>query len=255
MNYCVSYKSSHKQEADEIKVPVNQLGILWSFIKDNLQKRYCILFNEVDSKGLEQLAILKEGKINYVCAAARYDALFTLFDRGEPAYLTTPITDWESFNILKNLGVTDIYIDGPLGFQMEAIKRGKGDIKIRVSPSVSPNTSPAANSAINNFFIRPEDISLYSDAIDVIDFNIFENEKEDTLFKIYKSGSSNLPLEVLITGYKGTVLNSLLSDQFAVSRYNCGQKCQIPGYSCHICEKEELLSQNIGNYFQSYETT
>lgn len=95
---------------------------------------------------------------------------------------------------------------------MEAIKRGKGNIKIRVSPSVSPNTSPAASSKINNFFIRPEDISLYSDAIDVIDFNVFENEKEDTLFKIYKSGSSNLPLEVLITGYKGTVLNSLLSD-------------------------------------------
>lgn len=49
MLFSVSYKSAHKQEADEIWCPWNQLGLLWEFIKDNKEKRYNVLVNDVSS--------------------------------------------------------------------------------------------------------------------------------------------------------------------------------------------------------------
>ena len=150
------------------------------------------------------------------------------------AYFSSPATDWEFFYQLLDLGVSDIYIDGPLCFQMDKIALAKGSTKIRVSPNVSPNTLLTRGKP-NNFFIRPEDLKLYS-AIDVVDFNEKNLEKEEVLFSIYNRGSFRFPLNNLITNFPYEVSNLLFKEDFAEARLNCGQRCKTPGKSCHICE-------------------
>ena len=90
------------------------------------------------------------------------------------------------FNNLKNIGVSDIYIDGALGFQMEKIGKAKGKIKIRVTPHMSPNAQWSSSDNENSFYIRPEDIDNYSKYVDILDFRDNSKDTEETLFNIYK---------------------------------------------------------------------
>lgn len=142
--------------------------------------------------------------------------------------------------MLKDFGVSDIYIDGPLGFQYDNIVKAKGDVKIRVSPTISPNSNFANSSRkVTSFFIRPEDLSKYEKAIDIIDFH--NNKTEDTLYSIYKRGNFIYPINQLINGLIETVENPLVPKTFADSRLNCGQKCQTPGNNCKICNNTFFL--------------
>lgn len=48
MLFSLNYKSAYKQEADEIRCPINQIGAVYNFIKENPSKRYnvSIISNE-----------------------------------------------------------------------------------------------------------------------------------------------------------------------------------------------------------------
>ncbi len=179
--------------------------------------------------------------------------MLSLIKSGYNAFLRFPVVDWETFIELRNIGISDIYIDGPLGFQCERIKKGKQNTKIRVSPTVSPNIS-FINRSINSFFIRPEDLSLYSSTIDIIDFKESDQEKEDTLFTIYKRGTFDFNINDLIKGLPRDVSNLFIKPEFAQHRLNCGQHCKIPGRHCHLCETNFTLSNNIISYLQNKES-
>lgn len=49
MKFSLNYRSKHKQEADEIRCPINQLGTIFPFIKDNPNKRYNIIIADDSS--------------------------------------------------------------------------------------------------------------------------------------------------------------------------------------------------------------
>ncbi len=168
--------------------------------------------------------------------------------------MTYPVTDWETFSGLKKLGVSDIYIDGPLGFQTKAIAKGKEDIKIRVSPTVSPNAS-LTGSTPQSFFIRPEDLNLYEGAIDIIDFKELESiDREEALFTIYKRGTFNYNLSQLITGMSPDVNNLTFPRDFGKERLNCGQRCKIYPGRCHYCDTTFKLIDSSLRLIESNKT-
>lgn len=251
MLFSVNYKSSRKQEADEVRCPVNQLGLIFNFIKDNPDKRYNIkIFKHEENwnKAIEQIDIVKAITPNYTVQCENVTHLRRLLLEGYNAYLRFPVADWESFTNLKELGVSDIYIDGPLGFQCNDIKSSKVEVKIRVSPTVSPNASLSNSANENTFFIRPEDLSLYEEVIDIIDFSETDQEKEDILFSIYKRGIFNFDLKELIQTLNMSVPNLFINPEFAKFRLNCGQRCKAPGRVCHSCETQFILTNKILNH-------
>lgn len=235
MIFSVNYHSQYKQEAQEIRCPINQLGTIFTFIKDNPNKRYNIAMknSSFSVKEREQIDLIKAVTDNYTISCGRIDQLRMLLTKGYHAYLTFPATDWETFAELQDLGVSDIYIDGPLGFQMDKIAAGKKETKIRVSPTLSPNSSLTRGDA-NDFFIRPEDLKLYT-SIDVIDFNEPDKDKEDVLFSIYNRGTFNYSLKDLMVNLPYDINNLLFKEDFATHRLNCGQRCKEPGRTCHLC--------------------
>lgn len=197
MLFSVNYKSSHKQEADEIRCPYNQLGTIFDFIKNNPTKRYVIVINDtINDKILEQINFIKEVAEDYSIQCNNIAQMQSLIAAGYHAFPRFPISDWETFDEMRQLEVSDIYIDGPLGFQCEALEAFHfcSPQKIRVSPTISPNASFIARSP-SSFFIRPEDLYLYESAIDVIDFKVPNTDKEDALFSIYKRGTFNYDID------------------------------------------------------------
>lgn len=247
MLFSVNYQSSHKMEADEIKCPAKKLGYILSIIKDYPTKRYVII-DEPDGKTTEQVAMMKNmGATNVTIESNNVEVVRALIECGSPAFLRYPISDWELFMSLKEIGVSDIYIDGPLIFQKDKLVLGHGDVNIRVSPTISPNASVTKNGRnITSAFIRPEDLPLYEGAIQVIDFQEPNQEKEDALFSIYKRQSFNFDLSTIVTGLRkeDNINNLLIPGDFCDGRLNCGQACKVPGpYTCRKCNTIVSIAQ------------
>lgn len=216
-----------------------------------LNKR--LVITQIESKNIKD-ALKEVDKIkdthDYTIAAASPALLLSLIDNGYKAHLLHPITDWEIYRNLIYSGVTDIYIDGPLGFCTRELLISKGEALIRVSPQVSANAAlfPKDNTA-NTFYIRPEDLHLYEGIIDVIDFKEPNKDKEDTLFDIYKRGSWLGDLKDLIDTMNVNVKNPYIKPEFGEARLNCQQACNIPGHSCHLCQTQFQLTNLVIDYF------
>lgn len=240
MVFSLHHHSKYIKSAGEVQCPYNQLGTIIKFIRENPDKRYNIIIpDDLTRVGLdkviEQVDLIKPIiEDNYTIQCGNILQLKDLLSMNYNAYLRFPVSDWETFQNLRELQVSDIYIDGPLCFQSEAIMKGKGNTKIRVSPTISPNATITENRKPSSFFIRPEDLNLYS-YIDVIDFKEKTQDQEDVLYQIYNRGSFNYDINLLIKGLPARN-NLMFRKDFAERRINCGQKCNIPGYNCHYCE-------------------
>lgn len=252
MLFSVFYKSAHLAEADEIRCPYNQLGQIYDFIKEHPEKRYVIDVYRIDSvdvllKQLEYVIAVVGDNYTVCCGNIGIYNIVKKNNENYNAYINFPVVDWETFNLIKNYGVTDIYIDGPIGFDMETIAKKKDNVKIRVSPTRSPNSAIFKHRSENSFYIRPEDISnpVY-DIIDVIDFQIDNQEKEDVLFNIYKRESFSFDIDNLVSGLRPGVSNIRLEafGDFAERRANCKQRCQSTG-NCHYCQTVFLLAEKL----------
>ena len=250
MLFSVNYKSRYKAEADEIRCPVNQLGTLYSFIKEHRDKRYLIIDIGNNDKTVEQASLVREMAPNYTVQCANIPSFHALTKEGFNAYLRWPVSDWETFSTLQNIHVSDIYIDGPLCFQGNILEKVRDRPVIRVSPTVSTAAALSLSMNENSAFIRPEDLIIYDKAIDMIDFQVTEQDKEDTLFKIYKRGTYDFDLQTLIENLHVTAPNLFISSSFGKTRYTCGQICKIPGRSCHICNMELITPSKAINLFE-----
>ena len=253
MLFSVNYHSKYLNDADEIKCPYNQLRQLYDHMRQFPNKRYVVVYSEEQNTQvlIQQIDILKDIVKNYTIECSSIIELKALLHAGYPAYLKYYICDWETVQSLIALGVSDIYIDSSIAFQMKNIKKlcSANNVKIRVSPTVSPNASLLGLQP-NSFFIRPEDMDLYEKYIDVIDFKMVEQDKEDTLFQIYKRGTFYYNLNELLDNCKFSVLNPFIKPEFGQARLNCGQKCLIPGHSCHLCETQVQLTNLVYSYFK-----
>jgi hypothetical protein len=248
----VNYQSTKRKEAKEIRCPYNQLGSLFKFIKENPEKRYVVtLTKEADlDKAKAQVELLKTIAEDYTIQCATLSQLYNLRKDRYNAFLTFPVSTWGEFDDLRNLGVSDIYIDAPLTFQIDKIKAAKGDIKIRVSPTVSPNAAISAVRYPNTFFMRPEDTHFYEDTFDILDFKMSDGSKEDALFSIYNRGTFNFAIDELVPNLNVSANNLFFKDEFALHRLNCGQRCKAPDKSCHYCSCYTHILLELGKLNQ-----
>lgn len=245
MIFSVNYQSKHIEDADEIRCPYNQLGSIYNFMLKHKNKRYNIIIdsNADFQKAIEQIDVIKDRVDDYTVQCNSFAQLNALVSSGYNAFLSYPVSDWETFSNLVNLGVSDIYIDGSLGFSISSLSLVPDNILIRVSPTLSPNAAIAKNKEAS-FFIRPEDLPLYEKAINVIDFKEVKQEQEDALYSIYKRGTFNYDINQLIAGLP-RVNNLMFKQEFAEKRLNCKQKCKVPGYNCHYCSTYIHIIENL----------
>lgn len=250
MLFSVSYQSPLKEKADEIKCPVNQLGLLYNFMKDHRNKRYVVIADgNVDIDVVqEQCDIVKDTVADYAVQCSSILTMKQLIKNEYKAFLKYPIADWETLHGLLDVGVSDVYVDGSLGFSLKQVHDLCGNTKIRISPTVSPN---AAITGIkpNSFFIRPEDMELYAKYIDILDFQVPSIDKEEALFNIYHRERFNYDMKDLLDNATFSVKNPFIKPEFGQARVNCGQRCLVPGRSCHLCNTQIELTNLVYEYF------
>lgn len=121
-----------------------------------------------------------------------------------------------------------------------------------MSPTISPNAALTGLQP-SSFFIRPEDLDLYEKIVDIIDFRLEDQEKEDALFQIYNRRSFIYGLENLLVEATFTAPNPFIKPEFGDSRLNCGQRCRIPSRSCHLCESQIELTNVVYDFFSREE--
>lgn len=255
MKYSLSSNLKHAMP-DEIKCPYNRLGDIYDFMKEHPDKRYNITYSAetVEDRLIQQLEFVKEVAHDYTISCSNFLVLKQLLKDGYPAYLSYPVSDWETFTNLMSLGVTDIFIDGPIGFQMDKIARAKElserKFFVRTCPTVSPNASLSSSIGVDSFFIRPEDIYLYDNAIDYFEFYADNEDAEKVLYDIYIRGSFLNEISLLVPHINTQVMNGLISPDFAKHRCNCGQTCKIPGRRCHYCKSHIQFVDKSTEYFK-----
>lgn len=150
------------------------------------------------------------------------------------------VDNWDKFNEIANLNVSDIYIINSLGFEMKYLhdRAVEYNINIRVFPNIAQSAWQGAP-AVTKFFIRPEDCYRYSQYVDTFEF--YENESpltnSEMLYQVYAEKEKFYgDLKTIILGLDETIDNRLLNSHWVDSRINCGKRCAKEN-SCKICNR------------------
>ena len=249
MKYCFNYnqKTEHMQyinKADE-----------WT-----------IEYNSKDSTLLEFLDLHKDKRINlYIKDIVPEELLYELSNRYDNLYFKLNmknfynkdkkydfkfffdelVSDWDTLIGLLEYGVSDVYIVENLGFELDKVAEiaKKYNIQIRAFPNVA-QSSFSETITLKKFFIRPEDIDMYSQYVDIFEFyNI--DEKLDTYYKIYAIDKKWFgQLNEIIIDFNSDIDNKYIIPRFSEMRYKCGKKC-LKGAKCNRCENIEQLADSL----------
>ena len=83
-------------------------------------------------------------------------------------------------------------------------------------------------------YVRPEDVDIYAQYVDHIEFVTDSLDKEEALLRIYRAKNWPGNLNILLDYLNENVDNRGLPEDFGETRLQCGQKCQ-EGRNCHYC--------------------
>lgn len=173
-----------------------------------------------------------------------------LSTNGVPHYYNEIITNWDKFNGFLSLAVTDIFIGEELAFSAKILSSiaKKMEKSLRIFCNVCQSSWDATPS-IKTFFIRPEDIDLYEDIIDTVEFYIGDTDvvKLNTIYDIYTKDKKWFgKLNEIIVGYEGDEDSRFIIPRFGEKRLNCEKVCVKGNQSvCRICDRIVELSQTL----------
>lgn len=141
---------------------------------------------------------------------------------------STPAEMWQ----YADAEVCDMYIVGDLCFNITRVSDylHKNNINIRVYPNICQGELPDSP---NGFFIRPNDMGIYDQYIDIVEF-AGPLDKQRVLYEIYRDQDWLGDLNDLILNLNYSVDNRSLLPCFAPCRLDCRKKCLFD--ECNECE-------------------
>lgn len=251
MKYCIDYYKNSKaiNEADEFIIKYTKKN---DVLIDFLEKYKNIRINLTIEEELtfNELKLLKTISNNYSNLVLRFnhynpETIEDIVECGVPFFFANRINNWDEFLGFIELGVTDIYIVEDLCFELDKVSllAHQNNIQLRTYPNVA-QSSWKDTLDIKKFWIRPEDVDLYSKYIDVFEF-FGTSQQIPTLLKVYKKDKHWYgPLNELIIGLKSDIDSRFLISKFAEKRAICGKKC-LKNNKCKHCEKIISLSKSM----------
>lgn len=251
MKYCINYHRNFKNadKADEFTITYNKKNDdLIDFLEKFKDKRINLTIEELLSYSeLKLLKTIRDGYPNLFLRIENYndDILEDLTECGIPFFFGNRINNWDEFLGLVELGVTDIYVVEDLCFELDKIAAiaHEENIYLRAFPNVAQSSWKHMHD-IKKFWIRPEDIQLYEEYIDVCEFFGAENHIS-ILLKIYKEDKKWFgDLSEIIIGLNTPIDSRFIVPRFAESRIKCNKNC-LKGGKCRMCERVISLSKTL----------
>jgi hypothetical protein len=92
------------------------------------------------------------------------------------------------------------------------------------------------------FFIRPDDVELYEDYVDTLEF-VGPGDRLSVLYEIYTSGKWLGDLKELIMGFKEELPfpNTGVAPYFGQQRIKCKHRCMIN--QCELCDEIRTVAE------------
>ena len=160
-------------------------------------------------------------------------------DMNIPFFFAKVASNFDELKVLKDCGVSDIYIGNDLGFYLSIVKAIVNDINIRVYPNIAQSTIDGIDD-IYKFFVPTECALRFDEYIDVYEFYSLDYDKRtdaDYLYKIYAElGQWAGPIKEYILNLSEdcdidtNYWLSIVGDH----RGSCQKKC-LKGNGCNIC--------------------
>lgn len=254
------FGSYDKNILGEITSEYSSLEDAIKLIKDNEEVR--VVFDITTGN-----FILEDITLLYDCFSANRDISFRtsslnilgeLINADLPAFLSYNYvaSTLDHVNWLLQQKVSDIYITGELCFgDLELLSNlcKNNNVFLRIIPNIAQLSEPettmwnlASNcNLLTSFWVRPEDLELYQDYIDYVEF-AGKNSKQEVYYQIYAIDKSYKgKLSDLIIGLNNEIKNECLTTNFGVNRLNCRKRCVFN--LCHKCFKSEYLAELCDN--------
>ena len=172
-----------------------------------------------------------------------------LREHGTPFYFYEPCYDWDQFRANISLGVSDVFISGTLGFELDKISEvaKRNNVKVRCYANIAQAWNTKQSNGFKNFYIRPEDVDFYSQYVDVIEF-YNSVDKQNILYEVYFHDKEwNGDLREIIQGLKLKINNYyILGSEFARRRSQCMKKC-LKDQRCELCDRLADLAESLEN--------
>lgn len=228
----------------ELSHPINRLGDIYKKVlhnTTNIQRINIVAEKDKnlnDKKLLQQIDLIKSLDIDYTVKCNTFSQVDILKEKGYNFYLDLVVTDWEKFHTLVNYGVSDIFIDGPLGFDIKHL--AKKNVIIRTNPCFSYNTLNPHTETF--FFIRPEDINLYENYIDIFEFN------DTNILDIYLKQDYLFNIQDIVSQFPQPFNNKLFPNTWGKIRMGCGMTCMRELESCHFCTSATKIQKILMKY-------
>ena len=249
--FCLNYYPSQKylQDVEEFKIRYRPADRTLEDFLNVYQNKSIIIdvtdaFEEVDAQLLKGLYD-KYKNIKIIFNFNNKDYLSRAKENELPFFFTNPVTTIDQLYGLLNYNPTDMYICEELGFFLDKISKilHKNNIKVRVFPNIC-QSSFSDTPSIKTFFIRPEDIAIYSTFVDVFEL-ITDEKRQQVLYKIYKQEKWFGKIKEVIPTFKGELDSKYLLNTFGMFRSKCGKRCLYKPGSCTICDRFSELAETF----------
>lgn len=256
MRYCVDYTPTSQvlTQVDEINIPFNKDDMLTliDFLSQHIApQRVNIYIKDIESiKIIDKLIKIKKEYPNFNFAfkfAYYYEEID--FNKIKEAqidfYFEKYISNWEELLEILSFDVSDVFITEELCFDLKRVAdiAHANNTKIRVFPNVSQKTWKDLP-ALKTFFIRPEDLDMYEEYIDVLEI-YGDRKRHEVYYKIYSKDKKWFgDLNELIIDLNYSLDSRFVIPRFGEKRISCQRKC-LKGEKCNICEKIERLSKTL----------
>lgn len=243
MAFCLEYypfQNRIYEDVEQIKIVYNPKDTtIGEFLEKYIDKTIIIdvtgQFEENDARLLKGLYD-KYGNIKLIIDYYEKTHLDRVINYDIPFFFANYVNSLDKMVGLAKYYPTDMYICEELGFSIEKVSNflHNKDIKVRVFPNVCQSNFADTPSLVT-FFIRPEDIKLYSKYVDVFEL-ISDKDRQGIIYKVYKQEKWFGPIQEIIPSFKHELDSRFLLPAFGAIRKNCGKRCSYKLKSCNICD-------------------
>lgn len=255
MKFCLSSRQNREYslKADEIKIQYRDIKSTLDLI-EKYPDKLIILEESLNGEQFNWTDIDTYNKLargNFMLCLGDVNSAQTAKDLGIKFYMGYPVKTFYELGGLKNLGVAAVRLDAPLFFQMDKVK--EFGIPVRVCANLAYTDLLPRENGINGIWIRPEDLHMYEDYVDTIEFGDCDLKKEQALYRIYAE-QHEWPgvLNMIITNLDAPGTNRMISSDVSSARLFCGQKCAAGG-ACKLCFRALSLAdpEKVRGYMNS----
>ena len=252
MKYCLKYTNLCKNlsKVDEIQIQyIEDRGLLKFMEKFAKQRIILAVGGELPESELNKLKAIHKQYPEYRFAVGFKDKATCNYEglvaAGIDFFIREPCQNWEYLTWLLKIGVSDVNLSGALAFEFPKVKylldRQDRKVNARITPNIVQSILPETDSLVK-FYIRPEDMEIYEQYIDILEFEGLEHQ--DTFLDIYQRKIFIGNLNQCIYNFSDKVDNKGLSTLFGERRVSCGQQC-LKGGRCRRCYDMKTISVHI----------